>query len=70
MSENSFCIVWNPAGSNPQYRHTTPDAATTEARRLAAQSPGQKFYVLQALSVSTHDAVRTVQLHHDDDLPF
>lgn len=68
-----FFLVWNPAGSNPQCRHSTPEEATREARRLASVSRGQTFFVLAAVSASTHDPVKTERLEVDasgDELPF
>lgn len=65
-----FFLVWNPAGSNPGYRHGSLDSATQEARRLADQSRGQTFFVLAAVSASTHDSVRTEPLEVEPEHPF
>lgn len=50
--EEQFYLVWNPQGRNPQCRHSYKDKAKDEAKRLAAQNPGQAFYVLHAISVA------------------
>lgn len=63
-----FYVVWNPQAGNPAYRHESESMATKEARRLALQNPGQRFYVLCAVNVSEHNAVTTTQLEHG--LPF
>lgn len=44
-----FYMVWGQGGNAPSYQHQTLDQATAEATRLAAQSNGRRFYVLQAL---------------------
>ena len=66
---DDFFLVWNPDGTNPRFRHSTQTGALTEAKRLAAISPGQDFYVLHAVSVSrVKDPVETVRL--SDGIPF
>jgi len=46
-----FWLVWNPVGTNPKFRHASEIQATTEAKRLAKDCPGQNFYVLEGKSV-------------------
>ena len=46
--QSKFWYVYNPGGYRPQFKHTTEYSATEEARRLARQSPGQEFIVLEA----------------------
>lgn len=45
----SFFMVWNKRGRSPKAVHNTRDRATTEAARLAAKFPGEKFIVLEAV---------------------
>ena len=67
-SDNHFYVVWNPARDAPRHRHDDYDGALREAKRLAAQNPGQDFYVLSAVAkASTVDPVRVVTF---DSIPF
>lgn len=68
MDESVFYVVWNPAAGNPRYQHDDEERALAEAERLAGANPGQRFYVMQAVSVSTHKTVATTRLSHQ--LPF
>lgn len=68
-----FWLVWNPQGNNPTFRHHSREAAQAEAERLARLAPGQRFYVLAALSVTHKVDVQTT--HFDimdliDEVPF
>ncbi len=46
--EADFWLVWSPTGkSPPTKRHYTQGSAEREAGRLAANNPGQQFYVLE-----------------------
>ncbi len=67
-NEEGFYIVWNPHGQNPSRRHSGIHEAKREAERLAALHPGEKFYVLTAISVSTKVSVTTQELELP--LPF
>ena len=73
---DKFWLVWNPQGRNPNYRHTRKAAAEAESRRLATQNPGERFYVLSALSFAqTREPVEVTELveppsHFDDGIPF
>lgn len=71
--QSPFWLVWNPQGANPTMRHDSREAAQSEAERLARIAPGQRFYVLAALSVTEKVDVRTT--HFDimdliDEVPF
>ena len=66
--DNAFYVVWNPDNGPPRFRHEFEWQATREAERLAASNPGQKFYVLGAISVSENRTVVTTQLRQA--LPF
>lgn len=70
MRETTFYMVWNPQGRNPTCRHGTASDATKEAERLAANNPGQKFFVLHAISVSEIVKVVTTTLDDRDLIPF
>lgn len=66
-SDDVFWVVWQPDSGNPRYRHETRDGAIKEAERLAANSQGIEFFVLQAVSVSVSNTVRTTRL---DEIPW
>lgn len=59
--EDCFYMIWNPNKKSPSWdttprqRHLTEAAAIGEAERLAESNPGQKFYVMCALSVTVVD---------------
>jgi len=58
----AFYMVYGEGGRAPAVRHQSRAAAVTEATRLAANNPGQKFYVLQALEVLETNAVTRTEL--------
>ena len=59
MSDNqTFWLVWNPNGRAPSCRHWSEAEARIEAERLSGCSPGSKFYVLRATTVSCIEIVR------------
>lgn len=66
----SFWLVWNADGRNPQYRHSTEKAATTEAERLARLHPGQTFVVLESVCCRRVDDMLRIDLRPVDDIPF
>lgn len=69
--QDAFFIVWNPEGRNPQFRHESFSAATREAERLAMQSPGQNFFVMQAhRRVSTAKPIEIEDFDTDLEIPF
>lgn len=72
--EASFFLVWSPGGLRPpSVRHPTVEAAEAEARRLAAQNPGQDFFVLGSLSVSRQPVAAVTTRGHSlarDLIPF
>lgn len=76
MDGKRFYLVWSPTGIYaPKYRHGTQTAATTEAERLAKECPGQQFFVMAALSLSsvppiTNKLTRDPEDKTDDDIPF
>ena len=47
-----FWVVWNPGAGLPRVKHNTEQKAKNEAERLALLNPGQRFYVLEANTVS------------------
>lgn len=57
---NGFFMVWNPARNLPTFRHPNRVAAKREAERLAAQQPGDEFYVLKAVSRSAMPKVAPI----------
>jgi hypothetical protein len=71
-----FYVVWNPNGHNPVVRHPDRYRATAEAERLARVAPGERFFVLHAVSMSRKPPpVETVNLDGsafrlEDEIPF
>ena len=48
---NKFWMVWKINGYAPVQKHETAEIAKAEASRLAEKHPGERFVVLQAMSV-------------------
>lgn len=72
MSEPPFFLVWREGGSAPVRKHKTCDSAETEARRLAIENPGHKFFVMapaMELAVSPINR-RSFDLSAFDSVPF
>lgn len=65
MTRKTFWMVWNPAGNSPSFRHETEHGAVFEATRLARMSPGQSFFVLEAVKMVTKSDVTVEELHPD-----
>lgn len=70
-----FWMVYGLGQGAPTFKHDTPDAAKTEAERLARISPGTTFYVLQTVGrARKHDVdfqpIKSSHRGFDDDLPF
>lgn len=61
--EDTFWIVWNPRGRNPEIRHSMFEKACAEAKRLAHANPGQDFIVLEART--SFKLVNVVQTDYD-----
>ncbi len=56
--DKKFWLVWRPTGNAPRKKHSSRKQALEEAKRLAAESPNAKFYVLEA----TDELETTVQI--------
>ncbi len=70
-TEHKFWLVWNPARNAPTQRHFNRRKAQQEAERLARLSPGDQFYVLEAVSLTQKVDVSTIDLTEEvDDIPF
>jgi len=48
---NKFWMVWKIHGASSTAQHQTKEIAKAEASRLAEKHPGERFVVLQAMSV-------------------
>ncbi|MEF2073527.1 hypothetical protein [Consotaella aegiceratis] len=80
LRNRKFWMVWNPSGRAPTYKHETKASAETEAMRLAEVSPGDRFFVLKAVSgfvctVSDPTPIKLVKTSDDEpaqdgDIPF
>lgn len=49
-----FHFVWSPSRRRPRQRHTTREAASAEAARLAQLTPGTVFCVYSAIEIERH----------------
>ena len=69
---NKFWMVWRADGYAPVKQHATKTVALDEAKRLAALNPGEKFFVLEAISLTTlpPPPVVTTELEESDSIPF
>jgi hypothetical protein len=54
-----YYYVMRIGGDAPKYRHDTLDAAHAESLRLAKQSPGSTFEILQCLGITRMSAPTT-----------
>jgi hypothetical protein len=54
-----YHFVYNPKSGLPSREHLTYESARTEAERLARLNPGQQFFVLSPISVSTLPSITT-----------
>ena len=59
-------MVYNPNGRPPTVSHATETEAETEAKRLAATKPGERFIVLEAMTeyVTAAPTIETIELRH------
>lgn len=60
--ERVFYVNWCLNRGMPTVKHSTQEEAVAEARRLAAQFPGFRFYTLRAVCVSGANDVVTRNL--------
>lgn len=51
MTNTIYC-VFNPQGRAPFFPHHTKSSAETEAKRLAKNNPGYRFYVMESIGVA------------------
>lgn len=65
-----FWLVWNPDGKNPMYQHRSEQGAVTEAERLARQSPGTTFVVLESACARRVDDMLKIEMRAGSDVPF
>lgn len=71
LKREMFWMVWCPMGRAPAYRHNSLSSATTEAHRLARQSPGGEFYVLAPVGAYMIEQPKIVALDIDPEfIPF
>lgn len=50
MKPQPFFLVWNPSRGAPTVKQDSYAIAEAEAKRLARQAPGEKFFVLAAVA--------------------
>lgn len=70
MSDDTFFMAWNPSRSAPNYKHSSYQEAKREAERLSRNTPGEKFFVLQAVSLTRKVDIETKMLTQPDEIPF
>ncbi len=63
---------WMVKGLGPSsFMHESPSSAEDEAERLARENPGQRFYVLEAVSAFRRVEVERITFRdEDEELPF
>ena len=71
---HKFWMVWNPDGRQPRYMHMTRDQAENEAKRLASENPGEKFFVLKSITgfLAKKAPVKSIKIRPalPDEIPF
>lgn len=71
MPPETFFMVLSDRSSSTTVRHASIEVARGEAKRLAAQNPGIKFFVLASLGHMVKEDPVTWQAHEpDDQIPF
>ena len=68
-----FWMVWMCGGAPPTYQHQTAESAKKEAERLAVQSPGSVFHVLQSIAACRRSDIQwgiAEEDFCDSDVPF
>lgn len=64
---SSFWMVLCDGSEYTRVRHNTKDRAVQEAKRLAAQTKGVKFFVLECIGAAVvEDPVRWIGTSSDD----
>lgn len=69
MKESPFFMVWRSGGVGPNYKHESCSKAEDEARRLAANHPGETFFVLAPVA-SVRSAQFEIERFDPDGIPF
>ncbi len=81
---DQFWLVWRHGSSNARYQHYSYDLAKREASRLAAEYPGEEFFVMKAMAgfVCPVQPIQKIRLEYtppqnfvgadsdDDGIPF
>ena len=66
-----FWMVWCETTSYTRVHHPTREAAINEAKRLAFQNKGQRFFVLAPIGAAVvRDPVEWSPIEHPDHIPF
>ncbi len=65
----SFFVVWHERHGPPQCKHDTRMSAITEAKRLAANHPGESFHVLELVGTACKVDVTFEEAFREDDGP-
>lgn len=60
-----FWMVYNPGNCKPTVRHPDEETATSEAKRLAANNPGETFVVLESIHECTTEVPAIVTVKHE-----
>ena len=64
----AFYMVFVDGGNSPSYRHSTPEGAETEAKRLA-ELTGKKTWTLCTIKSFELTKFKVEDCRPDDDLP-
>lgn len=68
MTDGKFWMV--KGAGEPKVIHSSKQLAMFEAKRLAGNTPGQKFYVLETVGVFEKADVQFTDLSDDKHIPF
>lgn len=66
MEDNQFWTVWNHNGRVSMAQHDAYEIAKHDAERLAHQSPGETFFILEAVASRCFNSMQRINLrpHH------
>lgn len=66
-----FWFVWNKDRQLPRHMHVTEKSAIDEAERLARNSRGETFFVLESVCARKVDDMHRIDLRgQSNDVPF
>lgn len=67
---DQYYVVWSPSRTDPTKKHYTLSDAKREAGRLAHESPGEEYVVLQSLGSMKVESSKWTEHVEAEELPF